>query len=156
MASKTSRALKWTLALAPILLVVAASRALNQNPPVNTAQTSPNSSDAALRTRFVRAPWQRVLSAAQTALASQKTYGRAWKVGQSSIQGTAPGAKLRGELRVQVPVTVFTDDLTVTLSEEDDGQIRVDCASKSRVGRGDFGENRRHVLQFLAAFDELL
>jgi uncharacterized protein (DUF1499 family) len=34
--------------------------------------------------------------------------------------------------------------------------VRVDCRSASRIGNGDFGENRRHALQFLAALDEKL
>lgn len=156
MPAKSSRFLKWTLTLAPVLLFVIAAKKLNQDPPVNTAQTAPDASDAALVTRFVRAPWRDVVSAAQSALGAQKTYGRAWKTGQNSIAGALPGEKLREELHAQVPVLVFTDDLIVTLSEQESGEIRVDCGSKSRIGRGDFGENRRHVLQFLGAFDEEL
>ena len=139
--------------LAPLVAVALVSKFLNQNPPVNVAQTSPDSAEMELRTRLLRAPWREVVSAAQRALGSQKTYGRAWKSGQSSIAGAGPGQKLREELRAQVPVLVFTDDLTVSISEEESGEIRVDCGSKSRIGRGDFGENRRHVLQFLRAFD---
>lgn len=154
--AKIGRAPKWVLALAPLVVLAVAAKMLNQNPPVNSAQTSPDASDAALRTRFVEAPWRDVVSAAQQALSSQKTYGRAWKVGQNSIAGAAPGEKLREELRAQVPVIVFSDDLIVTVSEAEPGQIRVDCASKARIGQGDFGENRRHVLQFLRAFDEAI
>ena len=153
MPSKLSRVAKWTLYLAPLVAFLAAAKLLNQNPPVSEAQTSPDASEPLLRTRFSKAPWSVVVSAAQNALASQRTYGRAWKTGQSSISGAEPGARLREELRVQVPVLLFTDDLVVTLSEQKDGEIRVDCASKSRIGRGDFGENRRHILQFFRAFD---
>ncbi len=152
---KEKRALapRWVLGLAPLVLLIVAAKMLNQNPPVKAAQTSPDAADPALRTRFVKAPWREVVSAAQGVLAAQKTYGRAWKPGQNSIAGAAPGQKMRQELRAQVPVIVFTDDLTVTLTETENGEIRVDCAAKSRVGQGDFGENRRHVLQFLRAFD---
>lgn len=152
---KLARAPKWAFVVAPLIVFAFAAKTLNQNPPVNAAQTSPDASDAALRTRFVDAPWRDVVNAAQQALASQKTYGRAWKIGQNSIAGAAPGEKLRQELRAQVPVIVFTDDVTVTLSEAENGQIRLDCASKARIGQGDFGENRRHVLQFLSAFDAI-
>ncbi len=156
MSPKLSRTPKWALYLAPLVVLAVAAKLLNQNPPVSAAQTAPDAPEAELRTRFVGAPWSEVVSAAQSALNSQKTYGRAWKTGQNSIVGAAPGAKMREELQAQVPVLLFTDDLTVSLSEQDGGKIRVDCASKARIGRGDFGENRRHVLQFLRAFDEKL
>lgn len=153
MPAKLSRASKWALGLASLLAIALASKWFNQNPPVSAAQTSPEAADLALRTRFVDAPWREVVDAAQSALGAQKSYGRPWKTGQNSIVGVLPGQKLRQELRAEVPVLIFTDDLTVSLSEEPSGQIRVDCASKSRIGRGDFGENRRHVLQFLRAFE---
>ncbi|PQV63256.1 Protein of unknown function (DUF1499) [Abditibacterium utsteinense] len=150
---KKSGVPKWVWWISPLIVVGVAAKLLNQNPPVNAAQTSPESADAALRTRIYHAPWNAVVDAAQSVLKSQKTYGRAWRSGQNSIKGAEPGAKLRETLRVQVPVFVFTDDLEVTISEAEDGQIRVDCASKARIGRGDFGENRRHVVQFLRALD---
>ena len=156
MIAKTTGVSKWIWWLSPLLVLVVASKLLNQNPPVSGAQTSPDSKDLALKTRFYNAPWNVVVDAAQSAFAAQKTYGRAWKRGKNSIAGAEPGAKLREVLRAQVPVILFTDDLEVTLSESDNGQIRVDCASKSRIGRGDFGENRRHIIQFLRALDEKL
>lgn len=62
---------------------------------------------------------------------------------------------------VEVPVTggVFTDDLRVTLTEEasaDESQTVtvVHVVSRSRVGRGDLGENRRHIVQLLTALDQ--
>ncbi len=152
MIGKNSRVPHWILWVTPLLIFAIAGKILNQNPPVNASQTSPDA-EAPLRTRFYPAPWSRVVEAAQSALSAQKTYGRAWKVGQSSITGAEPGAKLRETLRAQVPVVVFTDDLEVTLSEQEDGQIRVDCESKSRIGKGDFGENKRHVTQFLRSLD---
>ncbi len=156
MSLKPSRAPKWALFLTPILVIAIISKKLNQNPPVSSAQTAPDSPDSALQTRFVDVPWSEAVSAAQSALSAQKTYGRWWKTGQNTIAGALPGQQLREELHAQVPVLFFTDDLVVTLSEQEDGKIRVDCTSKARIGRGDFGENRRHVMQFLRAYDEKL
>lgn len=147
---------KWLLLAAPLVLLVVAAKLLNQNPPVNVAQTSPDHEDTSLRSRFYTAPWNEVVSAVHDALVAQHTYGRAWKLGQSSISGAEPGAHLVEVLRAEVPVLVFTDDFEVTLREEEGGRVRVDCHSASRIGKGDFGENRRHVLQFLAALDERL
>ncbi len=145
---------KWALWLAPLLAFALIAKKMNQNPPVNFARTAPDAPNAELRTRFSGAPWSQVVGAAQSALGNQKTYGRAWKTGQNSIVGAMPGETLREELRAEVPVLLFTDDLVVTVSEQEGGKIRVDCASKARLGRGDFGENQRHVLQFLRSFDE--
>ncbi len=156
MTGKISRVPKWIVWLSPLVILVVAAKFLNQNPPVSAAQTSFESEEVALKTRFYDAPWRDVVDATQSVLAAQKTYWRAWKTGSSSIGGAAPGAKLHETLRAQVPVILFTDDLEVTLSETDGGQIQVDCASKSRIGRGDFGENRRHIIQFLGALDEKL
>lgn len=58
---------------------------------------------------------------------------------------------------VEVPVAGgwFTDDLRVLLAEQDQ-QTVVNVHSRSRVGRGDLGENRRHVLQFFIALEQQL
>lgn len=40
----------------------------------------------------------------------------------------------------------FRDDLAVELQPEADGRICLHIRSESRVGKGDFGANRRHVL----------
>jgi uncharacterized protein (DUF1499 family) len=57
----------------------------------------------------------------------------------------------------EVPVAggMFTDDLRVMLTEADQ-QTVVNVHSRSRVGRGDLGENRRHVLQFLIVLEQQL
>lgn len=49
----------------------------------------------------------------------------------------------------------FSDDLKVTLSEAN-GTTTVNVQSQSRVGRGDLGENRRHVVQLFTVLDEQL
>jgi hypothetical protein len=147
---------RWALWALPVLLLVVAAKVLNPNPPVSAVETSPDADDAELKTRFYSASWSEGVSAAQRVLHQQRTYGRAWKMGRNSIAGAKPGEKLVETLRAHVPVVIFTDDLEVVLSEEDTNRIRVDVKSKSRIGRGDFGENRRHVVQFLAALDRKL
>lgn len=44
----------------------------------------------------------------------------------------------------------FTDDITIRLEPTATG-TRVHARSKSRVGKGDFGQNRRNVLELFAA-----
>lgn len=56
---------------------------------------------------------------------------------------------------VPVPGGLFIDDLRITLSA--DGPVTVvNIHSSSRVGQGDLGENRRHVVQFFAALEQTL
>jgi uncharacterized protein (DUF1499 family) len=54
-----------------------------------------------------------------------------------------------------VPVTIFIDDLTVTLRTDGQSTL-VDVRSQSRLaGKSDLGENRRHLFQLLRALDEV-
>jgi uncharacterized protein (DUF1499 family) len=50
---------------------------------------------------------------------------------------------------------MFTDDIVVTVNAEQGGVV-LDVRSAARMGKSDMGENRRHVLQLLAALDEKL
>ncbi len=45
----------------------------------------------------------------------------------------------------------FKDDVVIRIVALPDGQTQVDVRSKSRVGRGDMGQNARRVREFLAA-----
>lgn len=126
-----------------------ASRAFNTNPPTNRAQTSATSAPE-LRSRFYTASLQDVEAVARRVARQQTTWGRAWKVVYLARADNDPA---RRTLDVEVPVLFFTDDLVVQLEELDAGRTRVDVESRSRVGRGDFGENRRHIVQFLRALD---
>lgn len=142
---------RWALLTAVVVAFLVVAKLTNTNPPSNRVATTPNHEDEALRSRFYEAPLSRVISAAQTTLARQRTYGRSWKVtGYDSSTADSQ------QIHVEVPVLVFTDDLTVSIKQDGDGHTRVDCISASRLGKGDFGENRRHVLQFLDALDILL
>ncbi len=117
---------------------------MNTDPPTNSAQTSPDAAPE-LRTRVYRQKIGLVRQAAVVTAFEQTTWLRGWRVVPSEDD----------TIRVEVPVLVFTDDLTITV-DQNDGQTRVNVSSKSRVGKGDFGENRRHVAQFLRALDEAI
>lgn len=57
------------------------------------------------------------------------------------------------EVRTAIPL--YTDDLTVHVHPEGRNS-RVTIRSRSRVGRGDLGENARHIRALLAALDSKL
>lgn len=146
-----SKRLYW---LAPLILLggfVALAKATNTNPPTNSARTSANDSD--LQTRIYKASPD--LAAKTIASLSLSTYGRAWKL--KSQTRVSPDEI---ELVFDVPVVVFTDVLTVSVrnrhSDSSDNEVEVNVESHSQVGKGDFGENRRHVLQMLAELDKTL
>jgi hypothetical protein len=65
-----------------------------------------------------------------------------WEV--AAATGATPPAYWRAV--ATTPLLRFRDDIEVRVSERDDGWICLDVASHSRVGHGDFGANRRHVL----------
>lgn len=50
----------------------------------------------------------------------------------------------------------FKDDVVVRITADADGQTRVDVRSKSRMGRGDMGQNAKRVRGFLAALEAKL
>lgn len=115
----------------------------------NRAGTSPDSADASLRTRFYAASAPVVAAQVLVVAPTLSTYGQAWRV-KSQTFGEHIVAE---EVRCEVPVLVFTDDLTITIAPHGSGS-RVDVASAARVGQGDMGENARHIRQILRALDE--
>jgi uncharacterized protein (DUF1499 family) len=88
-----------------------------------------------------------------TAFASSAVYRLAgWKLISAD--------RMKGHVVAQVttwPIP-FTDDLTVTVTPEGaDGRIsKVMMHSKSRVGKGDLGENYRHIKRLQAEMDKRL
>lgn len=138
----------WRLAALGFVAVFALLSIMN---PTNIAQTSPDHGDAALRTRNYRAPLAHVAAVVKLAIPALRTYGRKWKLTRAQVEGED------FKLRAQVPVVIFTDDLEVAIREDKAArQVRLDVRSVSRVGRGDFGENRRHIIQLLRAVDAQL
>ena len=138
---------RWRWLLLPVALVVVAGvigKMTNTSPPTNRAQSAPDEVPE-LRTRLYSQSPAEVMQAARRVASEQKTWLRSWRVGPA--QGN--------ELRVEVPVLMFTDDLTLRIDQHY-SQTRVNVTSQSRVGQGDFGENRRHIAHFLRALDEAL
>ncbi len=136
---------KWPLIIAvPLVAFLLAGKTMNTSPPTHAAQTAPDEAPE-LRTRICTQSVEEITKIAQTVAGEQQTWFRSWRV-----------VKTDGNtIHVEVPVLVFTDNLTIHV-DENEGKTRVNVASKSRVGQGDFGENRRHIAQFLRALDEKL
>lgn len=50
----------------------------------------------------------------------------------------------------------FVDDITITVVPETEFVVRVGVRSRSRVGKGDFGQNARNIREFQAELDQRL
>jgi uncharacterized protein (DUF1499 family) len=110
----------------------------------NIADTSTSSVFPELRTRFYSAPPDRVIAALTELVATNPSK---WTLISSD--------PANGEAHLTVKVLNFTDDVLVHARPEA-GRTRVDVHSNSRVGKGDFGENRRHVAWVLDGLDRTL
>ncbi len=134
-----------TLWLAPLAVFGVGIIILGAKNPGNVAQTQPESADPRLRTRHYKTSLTEAYQVVLTVIPQLRTYGKAWHI----------VAHEENEVRAEVPVLLFTDDLIVTLKEVSGG-VTLDVHSASRLGKGDFGENRRHIVQLLAVLDEKL
>jgi uncharacterized protein (DUF1499 family) len=141
MAKSSKLRLLWV----PIALAGAGLAVLGAMNPTNFTATHPDHANARLRTRRYRCSIGQAREAIEAAVPALGKYGRPWRMIESSPK----------QVRVEVPVLVFTDDLVVTLREEKES-VWLDVKSSARMGRSDLGENRRHVLQLLAVLDEKL
>lgn len=142
---------KWLLVIVvPVVALGVIGKMTNTNPPTNAAKTTPDETPA-LRTRVYSQDVEAITNAARTIATGQKTWFRSWHI---PPQSEATSGTPHRDFRIEVPVLFFTDDLTVHIDTDDKGQTVVNVTSKSRVGQGDFGENRRHVAQFLRALDK--
>ena len=146
-----TKTLKWLLPLGVAGAGLGVLALLN---PSTSAQTSADA-DGALKTRRYNASLDEVRIALEELVPAQKTYGAAWRLTETeSYDASTPNASI--VMRAEVPVTVFVDDLTVTLRPDENTTV-VDARSVSRTrGKSDLGENRRHIVQLLAALDEKL
>ena len=145
---------RWLLASAiSVAALLIAAKVLNTSPPTNSVSTA---SDAPpeLKTRVYERDIAQVYAVAQNVAAEQKTWFKKWRIAHRAQTQAQAGPQQR-QFDVEVPVLFFTDDLKVSISADANG-TKVDVESHSRVGQGDFGENRRHIVQFLKALDEKL
>ncbi|MBS1796104.1 MAG: DUF1499 domain-containing protein [Acidobacteria bacterium] len=116
--------------------------------PTNIAETAADQADESLRTRHYRTDLKTFAAEAARIVPTISTYGRNWRLAGSDA------AENEVVVRAEVPVVVFTDDLRITARREPAGDgVVVDVHSNSRVGKSDFGENRRHLRQLLDALD---
>lgn len=141
----TEKKRRFRLLLLPFALAGAVLAVLGALNPTNFAATQADHPDARLRPRRYRCSVDEVREAVEAIIPNLATFGRRWRV-----VATQPG-----EVRAEVPVLVFTDDLTVTLRAAPDS-VLVEARSSARLGRSDLGENRRHLVQLLTALDTKL
>jgi uncharacterized protein (DUF1499 family) len=106
----------------------------------NVAESSPAPEFPELKTRYYDTPRAKVFDEANAAIRSLSN----WKVVLAD--------PATGSIAAEKRVLMFVDDVRIRVIAEG-SRTRVDARSHSRVGKGDFGENRRHVAQFLTALD---
>lgn len=111
----------------------------------NTAHTSPDHPEAALRDRRYRCSVQDFIEAVRTAVGNLKR----WRLVSSDVdQGVV-------HLEHDTPLVRFTDDVHLKLMAID-GDLLVSAGSASRVGEWDFGVNRKNLREILSELDRLL
>lgn len=117
--------------------------------PGNVAETSETPKEEALKTRRYKTDLKNFTVETEKIIPTLTKYGQNWRfVSTGADEKTAT-------IKAEIPVVFFTDDLEIEAENDaGKGEIIVNIRSNSRVGKSDLGENRRHVLQLLAALDE--
>lgn len=115
----------------------------------STAETSVDAKDENLRSRLYKVDLTRLVAEVEKLIPALSTYGQKWRLISAEIDGNS------AVIKAEVPVVVFTDDLEIRANyDAENGETLLNARSASRLGSSDFGENRRHILQLLAALDE--
>ena len=115
--------------------------------PDNVAETAPDGGAKDLKTRVYKTDLATTAKVAAETIPTLSSWGSNWKLTENKIENDT------AIIKAEVPVVFFTDDLEVKIKQTDGG-VTVDVRSNSRVGKSDFGENRRHVAQLLEALDK--
>lgn len=115
--------------------------------PDNIAETAADGGTKDLKTRVYKTDLVSAAKDVQTVIPTLTSWGGSWKLIENKFEGDT------ATIMAEVPVVMFTDDLVVTLMQTEEG-VMVNVRSNSRVGKSDFGENRRHVEQILEALDK--
>ncbi len=115
--------------------------------PDNVAETAPDGGAKDLKTRVYKTDPANAAKIALETIPTLSSWGSNWKLTENKIENDTAIVK------AEVPVVFFTDDLEVKIKQTTGG-VTVDVRSNSRVGKSDFGENRRHVVQILEALDK--
>ncbi len=125
------------------------------SPVSNTATTADNHPDAFWQTRRFASTLADARRIIEQTISTQSTYTRRWQHIATRELRDDNNAQPNGfDIIVEVPVIIFTDDLIVTVKQHEHTHVTVAVRSASRIGRHDFGENRRHIAQFLCALDK--
>ena len=136
--------LKWLLAAGVMVALVVA---LTTWPLINDVETGKTPEYTDLRVREYAASPERVAKALEAALA---------KLPRWEIVGSGHGrAGHRLEAVHTTRVFRFKDDVSVRIWREGE-KTRVSVRSKSRIGKGDLGQNARNIRELLAALDREL
>lgn len=124
----------------PWLTVPRFGARLQRSSQTNIAETSENADWPELKPRRYQLGPETVAGHVAAAL-----YSLGWTIVREDGQ----------TLYAEVPIMggIFYDDFRITLSA-DQAETIVNVRSNARVGRGDFGANRRHVVQFFAVLDQ--
>lgn len=138
---------KW-LYLLPVIGAGATAAALVLLNRSVKAETSPDHQNEKLRTRFYEAEPEDVRAAVVEVIPNLRKYGQNWRL--AGLHSSASEI----EVKAEVPVFMFTDDLTVSMRGSEGGTL-VDVHAKTRCrGKSDLGENRRHILQLFGVLDQ--
>jgi len=108
----------------------------------NVAETRTDHPFPELRERSFSVPPSELYSKVRDAVVSL-----GWRVVQEDRQA------LRLEAVVETPLLRFRDDVQIEVRPAAAEESRLRVRSASRVGRGDFGANTRHVLDLYRALD---
>lgn len=113
---------------------------------VNDITTGESAAYPSLRSRVYYGDPPTVAAAAEQAIRSLPH----WRVVFHDTENEAL------EAEVETPVGHFLDDVTIYAVPLTHGQTRVLIRSRSRVGRGDLGQNAAHIRELQAAMDRRL
>lgn len=115
--------------------------------PDNVAETAPDGGAKNLKTRVYKTDLANAAKVVGETIPTLSSWGSNWRLTENKIENDT------ARLKAEVPVVFFTDDLEVKIRQTDGG-VTVDVRSNSRVGKSDFGENRRHVVKILEELDK--
>ncbi len=113
---------------------------------VNDITTGECAAYPALRSRVYYADVAQAMAAGEKAIQDLKRWSLVRRDGENDAL----------EAEVRTPIGPFTDDVTVYFFSLGGGQTRVTIRSRSRVGRGDLGQNAVHIRELQRAMDDRL
>jgi hypothetical protein len=122
--------------------------------PTNIAETASDHAEAVLQTRRygIKGDLKQMRLVVKGIIPniSTRIWGGKWRLAAPQAGDSTENLEI---VRAEIPVVFFTDDLLIELKEVGN-EVLVNARSNSRTGKSDFGENRRHLLQLLAALDK--